>query len=162
MDATRTEEYRVLVEINTATGHRVTESWLRDGKLHREFGPAVRTFDETTGELESEKWMIEGEPHRDHDLPCETVWDTETGRIEHETYMVRGKLHRDGDRPAQVSYDPNNGRTVREEYWIDNELHRDALAAIIVRDPVTGNVRWEAYYKHGYRLSLPDRSPDPT
>lgn len=157
----RSEEYTVRVDICIETGHRTRETWLKDGKPHRDFGPAICYFTELDGIFWGEDWYVNGIHHRDGDKPATTHVDPETGIIESLSYVVNGLVHRDGDKPARISFNPDTGQIKREEYWQHGKLHRDKQAAIIVYETGTGKIKHEWYYKNGHKLSLPGSRPTP-
>ena len=78
--------------------------WYKNGKLHREDGPAV------TYAGIAEHYYIDDNLHRE-DGPAMT-YDTPDGS--HKEWWVNGKLHRD-DGPAQIL---SNG----QERWFDNGM----------------------------------------
>jgi hypothetical protein len=93
--------------------------WYKDGKLHREDGPAI---DHNDGYRE---WWVDGKLHR-IDGPA----------IEYEDgdryWYINGKLHRI-DGPA---IDHNDGH---REWWVDGKLHRIDGPAI---EYVNGDKEW--------------------
>lgn len=73
----------------------------------------------------------------------------ETGRIKCEEWYLDDKLCRYGNRPALVEYDEISGVVVREEYWLAGARHRTHGAAVIRRDPNSGEIILEQYYYGG-------------
>lgn len=157
---TYTIEYQVSVEVDEETGNPVLETWMKDGTVHREHGPAIVRFDHLTRHKVEERWMHNGELHREGDEPAWSYFDLSDGSADTISFYKNGKLHRDDDKPAQISFCVDSKDVVaREEYWFNGQLHREKLAAIIVYDRETGGVIWEKYYKHGYELTVPGSKP---
>ena len=104
------------------------QRWFKDGKVHRENGPAIIWRD---GEQD---WYKDGKRHRDGDLPAVV---TESGILHYYKY---GKLHRDGDLPAIMR--PSGHRAWYQDGW----EHRDGdKPAVISGD---GDEEW---WRHGNR-----------
>ena len=120
----------------------------KNGKLHREYGPAIIGFDEN-GKIIMEKWYNNGELHR-KDGPAYIEYD-ENGKMYFETWYNYGKLHRK-DGPAYIEYD-ENGEIVYEKWYINNVLHREDGPAKISSD---GYLKYEEWYNDGnlYNKSL--------
>jgi hypothetical protein len=126
---------------DNATGVIMDEQYWRDGKRHRDHGPAHIRRDETRKVL-LEAWCAEGKLHRD---PKEgpALWQVLDGPHGYSErpcteirYCVRGELHRDEeDGPAWTKRDNETGVPVTEEYWRDGDLHREDGPAVITRWP---------------------------
>jgi hypothetical protein len=78
--------------------------WLKDGKLHRNNGPAVQKL-YTGGETE-EEYYSDGIRYR-----VRKTWPT--GSFEEEHYDENGQLHNDNG-PARIAYNAATGLTVKE------------------------------------------------
>jgi hypothetical protein len=115
-------------------------------------GPALRKWDQDTGELTYECWHDEeGKLHRGGNKPARIKVNPYSKVIECEEYFIHGQQHRllEGA-PATIRRDPVSGKVVHEEWWHKGTLHRDfAKAAIISRDEDTNVVTYEAYYTKG-------------
>ena len=113
----------VMAMICEVTGYRVWRN--RNGKLHRDDGPAVVHPDGTV------KWYCNGKLHRDGG-PAIVYPD---GTVK---WCRNGKLHRDGS-PAVVYPDGT------EMWYRDGRLHRDDGPAIVYPDDT------KEWYRHGKR-----------
>jgi hypothetical protein len=152
------------------------EEFYRNGKLHRENGPA-RIEQQPDGSHYGEYWYRDGQQHCS-DGPA--VVEREADGSVAEEYWVNGKLHRD-DGPAEIEYgpdgfigyqsywrdgtqledaiqrdtDPPDGHrrkteydgTIIEEYRQNGQLHRDDGPAHVV-EHLKNNTREESYYRH--------------
>ena len=108
------------------------EGWYRDGKRHREDGPAA-VYDPThNSEGRIEVWCRNGKIHR-VDGPA-TVFDparNPEGRIEE--WWRNGEVHRE-DGPAVV-YDPTHNSEGRVETWFWGGVLYRKNGPVIVYDP---------------------------
>lgn len=99
------------------------ELWLKDGKIHREGGPASSTWDEA-GVLISEAWYQNGRWHRSPwDGPASWSLDAKKGVILQEGYYWEGRPHRI-DGPALISRSVRTGLVVREEWVVHGVIKR--------------------------------------
>ncbi len=108
------------------------ERWYRDGKLHRDDGPAeISYFDD---QLDEEYWYRHGKLHR-KDGPAE-IW-YECGQIIKEYWCRDDKLHRE-DGPAEIYYE--NGQ-IDEEYWRrDGKLCPTGVLTSAIYNNITSKV----------------------
>lgn len=142
-------------------------AWHKEGKLHREDGPALINTNHNGTGTTVEAYYHEGELHRDEaEGPA---WENkDSGEA---GYYRHGKLHRDNgpavihgdgkgglvaeiyyqndkrhrvDGPAEVRYEPDG--TLTEMYYIDGVRHREDGPAISVRNGLR-----EEYYQYGKR-----------
>ena len=101
--------------------------WYKDGKLHREDGPAVEWEDG------SKEWLIEGKLHR---LDGPAMEDVDG----YKAWFVNGKAHR-VDGPAVIDAEGN-------EEWLQNgKFHRLDGPAIVRKDG------FKAWYFGGVKVS---------
>lgn len=116
---------------NPKNGFEVSENettrWFKDGLLHREDGPAVKTKDG------AERWYQNGKLHRE-DGPAivsekEQVW------------ALNGRFHRGDDKPAVLREDKT------QAWFIDGYRHRENGPAVIKAD---GTKEW---YVRGRQIS---------
>ena len=70
-------------------GRGVCEEWWRDGKQHRDGGPAVIARDQASGAVTYEEWWREGRLHRE-DGPAVIDYDAETGLVTHAEWWLNG------------------------------------------------------------------------
>lgn len=92
-------------------GNRV---WRRNGRLHRENGPAFITINDD-GEVVAESWFFNGMHHRT-DGPAHVAFDDD-GTLRVEEWWVNDKKHRE-DGPAEIWY-RSDGTIRNVEYWLD-------------------------------------------
>jgi hypothetical protein len=78
--APTTETYTVTIERDLRTGVLVGEQWYKDGRRHREDGPAVVRRDPWTGVIVEEAWFKKDLFHRD-DGPAAIERNAVTGRV---------------------------------------------------------------------------------
>lgn len=89
--------------------------WYRDGKLHREDGPA-EIYYTGSGKIKYESWLKNGIGHRENAPAVIIYW--EDGTKSKEVWKYNDKLHRT-DGPAVIEYDPYEN-IVSKEYYIDD------------------------------------------
>src|ERR1700734_1354236 len=87
----REEAFKVEILRDTRTGMAVCEKWTKDGRLHREDGPAVIDRDGVTGIITREVWMRDNERHRE-DGPAVISRKASTGQI-HRSAWFRNGIH---------------------------------------------------------------------
>jgi hypothetical protein len=126
--------------------------WYKNGKLHREDGPAIEY---SNGEM---RWFQNNQPHRE-DGPAIIESDGT------QWWYQRGELHREREPAVEYSngtkYWYKNGQRHREdgpaieyahghkEWWIRGKLHREDGPAIIESD----GTQW--WYKNSERIKPP-------
>jgi len=59
------ETYTVTIRHDRATNVVVSERWEKDGREHRDHGPALISRDAVTGMITDEKWLRQGQLHRE-------------------------------------------------------------------------------------------------
>ena len=96
-------------------GKEITQYYDKDGRLHRENGPAMVSANNSW-------WYRHGELHRDGDLPAVT----NNGDL---YWYLNGKKHRDGDKPAIIMF-------TGSRFWYQHGVqHRDdEKPAVIFND----------------------------
>jgi len=115
----------------------VVEAWRKDGKLHREDGPAlVERYPDGTV---IEQWYRNGKLHRE-DGPA-WVRRYPDGTVVERWYR-NGKRHYEGG-PAWVERYPDG--TVIEQWYRNGELHREDGPALVEHRP-DGTTESEAWY----------------
>jgi antitoxin component YwqK of YwqJK toxin-antitoxin module len=92
------------------------EEWSKDGRYHREDGPA-RIYYYRNGNIEHKAWYRDGKQHRE-DGPAGIGYDQDS-TIQREGWYINDKLHRE-DGPARIVYH-SNGKIKSEQYYIDGE-----------------------------------------
>ncbi len=122
-----------------------TKIWRRDGKLHREDGPAVERPDGT------KQWWLDGQQHREGGPAVERANGTKEwwlGGQRHredgpavewaggtKAWWLYGQQHREG-RPAVERADGT------KEWWLDGKLHREDGPAV---ERANGTKAWWLY-----------------
>jgi hypothetical protein len=86
-----TVKEKIEIEIwrDAATGVVTCEVYLRDGKFHRDDGPAVIGHDPAAGTVTHEGYWRDGKRHRD-DGPAVIGRDPATGTVTREAYWRNG------------------------------------------------------------------------
>jgi hypothetical protein len=102
-----------------------SKEWYKDGKLHRENGPAVESPDGY------KQWYKEGKRHRENGPAIEWA----DGR---KKWFKNGQIHRE-DGPAFESPDGH------KEWWVKDQFHREDGPAY---EPADGTKKW---FKNGKR-----------
>ncbi len=158
-----TENYQVSISKSTQTGGLLREAWqTQTGISYSPCGPAVRLWDEQTGELTFELWRDkDGNIHRDNDLPAWVKKDPLTKVITEECYLIHGVSHRHLENaPTQIFRDPETGKITYKEWKQHGKYHRESgLPAVVSRDPKTDVITYEAYYIHGEGVKEIERDP---
>ena len=95
---------------------QINEGWYRDGKLHREDGPAINNWQDEKKIREC--WYRDGKYHRE-DGPAFTTWQNE--KKIREGWFRDGKSHRE-DGPAWTKWE--NEKKIMEKWYHDDNLHR--------------------------------------
>ena len=113
------------------SGSKTNKIWYRDGKFHREGGPAIQKNG-------TKKWYRNGRLHRGDDKPA-IIQKDGTKR-----WYRDGKLHRDDDKPAIIQKKYLQ-RYDTKKWYRDGRLHRDDGPAIKYFD---GRQEW---YRDGKR-----------
>ena len=127
------EEHKLEVGDLTRYTHKMksngTQSWCKDGKLHRDGDLPAEIMSDGT-----QLWYKDGKKHRDGDLPAMISADGT------QCWYKNDEVHRDGDLPAMIM---PNGR----QCWYNNGVrHRDGYLPAVMR--VDGTQEW---YKNGER-----------
>jgi len=134
------------------------KKWYKDGKIHKDDGPAVIEYDPEgnilleywykNGNKLSEYWYKDGKMHKD-DGPAKKMYNA-AGALTGEQWYKNGKHHRNGG-PASTKYYPGkyypDGRKkIKWEMWYeDDKLNRDDGPAMIDYD-LEGNISEEDWY----------------
>jgi hypothetical protein len=108
-------EYRIV-----ENGSAFTETYLLDGELHREDGPAAIMRRTSDGRIAWETWYRHGKLHRQHG-PAATYYNLQTGRVEEAFYFREGRLEREDGGPECIEFDPDNGRIRNASWWRNDE-----------------------------------------
>jgi len=98
----------------------ILELWCRNGKVHRENGPALKCYYKDVATLI--EWYRDGRRHREDDEPAVSSYD-ESGEIITEKWCIDGKLHRENG-PAVITYFKNGNRHY-ESWFVEGLQHRD-------------------------------------
>ena len=93
------EKYQVRVEYDAETGHRVFESWVQNGYLHRPSAPAVMYFSRNTGALLGEEYWQNGKRHCENG-PAIINRDHNTGTIIFAEYYLEGRKQSNSKGPV--------------------------------------------------------------
>ena len=158
------ESYQVTVHKNPKTGQVTQEFWeTNEGRYYCPHGPAIRRWDEDTGELQEEAWFNkEGEIHRDGGKPARVTIDPYTKIITCEEYFINGKEHRllEGA-PTRIGRDPVSGKIEYEEWKRHGKFYREnGQPSAIYKAPETGVITYEAYYNgEGKLIDVIERDP---
>ena len=115
-------EYRIVED-----GAVFTETYLLDGELHREDGPAATMRRTRDGGIAWETWYRHGVLHRENG-PAAIYYNLDTGRVEEIYYFLDGKLQRKDDGPESIEFDPNTGRIRDATWWRDEEPQQLTLS----------------------------------
>lgn len=123
--------------------HFCVIAWLKDGKLHREGGPAYIEYKKRQGvefsdfknlgdvpdeDIKEIVWYKDGKPHREEDLPAIVKKSTDKNVS---IWLIDGKRHRI-DNPAFIS-------TEWQAWYNQGVLHRKDGPAVISKE---GNREW--------------------
>jgi hypothetical protein len=122
-----------------ATGRRLLERHVVDGRMHADGRAAHRVWDAATGTLVREAWYQHGELDR-ADGPALQTYDVASG-TRHVAWYRRDELHRDADEPALTIDGPD--ATLRD-YFRHGRRHRDGGRPARIR-----TTRSCEYYVHG-------------
>jgi hypothetical protein len=77
-------------QMNPLTGFVTYEEWLKDGKLHRDDGPATIERDAKTGVVTCEYWIKDGKQDRTGG-PAVIIRDRQTGKVTDEAWFKDGR-----------------------------------------------------------------------
>ncbi len=108
-------EYRIV-----ENGSAFTETYLLDGELHRDDGPAAIMRRTCDGQVAWETWYRHGVLHRE-DGPAALYYNLETGRVEEIYFFRDGKMARDDNGPESIEFDPRTGQILDAAWWRDDE-----------------------------------------
>jgi hypothetical protein len=125
------------------------EEWSKDGKRHREDGPAYIWYN-LDGTKAFEKWHKDGEYHREDGPALISYFDN--GSKEYEYWCKDDKIHRE-DGPARISYNLDGTKDYEWWYLHDQEYteseHKELLElckTIITRDAAIMNIKHPSEY----------------
>lgn len=123
------------------------EEWHCNGNLHREDGPAIRSF--AQGTLWREEWYMTGMLHRT-DGPAVSEYNT-MGSLTHAIWYDRGRIHRTTG-PAQVlaSFGGMFSWTYR---WYLDSVHVPSFEDVLEYSTIEGQTQLDAYYSYADRVS---------
>jgi hypothetical protein len=134
-------------EIYDARGNLIIRCWYKDGKLHREDGPAGIQYNKD-GHKMGERWYKNGQLHRE-DSPAEIRYGY-NGKIVYEAWAKNGRTHRENG-PAIINYWMNGLKSA--EIWVyKNKLHRTDGPAVIEYD-LYGDIELEEYYVNNIKIT---------
>jgi hypothetical protein len=88
-DRVEEELYAVQISRSARTGVHLTESWKKNGILHREDGPAKISRDRETGAVIREVWIRDNRLHR-VDGPAVVSRDPISGRVKRRAWFING------------------------------------------------------------------------
>jgi antitoxin component YwqK of YwqJK toxin-antitoxin module len=97
-----TVSYKYEVTLLT-DGSVESESFYKEGELHREGDQPARIWYRADGSVSIESFYKEGELHREGDQPAWISYRYD-GSVSIEWFYKEGQLHREGDRPARIEY----------------------------------------------------------
>lgn len=100
-------------EIYDAKGNLIIRCWYKDGKLHRENGPAWIEYDEN-GKVIEERWYQMGRLHREDGPAIIKYFLNE--KVKNEVWYKDDLLHRE-DGPAWIEYDIDGG-IIEKSYYV--------------------------------------------
>ena len=111
-------------------GNKESESWSKDGKLHRENELPAKIEYWNDGTIKREQWYINGEKFRNNNLPVEISY-FQNGIKRSEDWFNCNQLHSNNDLPASIAYNEDSSK--RWEMWYNyGRQHRgDDLPAYI-------------------------------
>lgn len=104
------------------------ETWEREGKVHRSYGPAYFETRTDTGVIVNEQYWFDGKMHRSEG-PAYTVRDGNSGQILREEFYEDDRRHRDNG-PALIEYCPLSGRVLAAQYWTNGQLQQKKVRPI--------------------------------
>jgi antitoxin component YwqK of YwqJK toxin-antitoxin module len=96
--------------------------YTKNGKRHREDGPAVLRYWNSSGLVMVKEYYVEGKRHREGG-PAE-IWYKEDGTLKYESFYVDG-YPRDCEKGALYIDYHKNGNVRVETYKRDGDLHRE-------------------------------------
>ena len=106
---------------NRSTGEPLIREWYRDGKKHRENGPALIHPMPGRNRLIKE-WWFDDVHHRWEDHPARTEERLDSGMLLKAEFFYQGQLHRPRDQgPAVVQYDPETGQATNFQSWEEGQ-----------------------------------------
>jgi hypothetical protein len=136
------------------------QSYWKNGKLHREDGPAYVEQNFATGIRREEHWL-DGTLHRPSVEGPAVIETDAAGRTVTAIYIESGKRHRAAEAgPAFVGSEMDGERAHVEEYYWEGEWHRPAEAGPAVRvvEP-SGKVLYEIFFEAGRLHRDPAEGP---
>lgn len=139
-----------------ANGTLGTKQWLKDGKLHREDGPAVITYSDCyDDEIRGMQWYQNGKLHRE-DGPASLYIQVDYER----RVGIDNTLHCDSEQDWYIDSKLHHGYFIHEQKWYQNgELHRlDGPAHIMRHEYDHGaDIQDQKWYQNGklHRLDGP-------
>tara|TARA_R110002072_G_scaffold266193_2_gene425038 strand:- start:5275 stop:5688 length:414 start_codon:yes stop_codon:yes gene_type:complete len=109
--------FEVKIIRNATTGLVSAEHWLIGGKGESPPGdrPSTILYDEE-GRVDALLWKKDGKLHRENG-PAWISVNPETGVHTHEDYYENGLCHRGGRLPAQIRRDGGTGEVTQVMYW---------------------------------------------
>uniref|UniRef100_A0A6C0KDW6 Uncharacterized protein n=1 Tax=viral metagenome TaxID=1070528 RepID=A0A6C0KDW6_9ZZZZ len=109
-------------------GKLLAETWLKNGKQHRDRKKPAETKWFESGTLSGLSYYKDGNLHRDNKLPAYVrLW--ETGRPKRIEWWVNGRMHHVGG-PVLAVFD-SAGKPTRQEWGINGYLHRPDGPAVV-------------------------------
>ncbi len=131
----------------------VKETWLQNGVVHRNGGPAIIRRDINSGNILSREWFDNGLRHR-VEAPAFLY---EHDDITVHAWYEMGKRHRIGG-PSFTEVWQDTGLVFREEWQQSGDYHRPNGPARIARDGESGIITYEWWYRDG-KLHRKDDKP---
>ena len=102
---------------NRETGEPLIQEWYRDGRRHREGGPAVIHPMPGFNCLIKE-WWFKDAIHHWEDKPARTEEALDSGRLLAAEFFYEGQRHRFRDQgPAVIKYDSETGEVSNFQFW---------------------------------------------
>jgi len=128
------------------------ELWCQYGKVHRENGPAFKTY--YKGVVSRASWFRDGRLHREDDEPA-SIWYDQYGGIVSENWAVNDEFHREGNKPAIIRYYSDS--SIYNKWYKNGELHRE--------NDKPADIQWaedckKVYYKKWFKNGQLHREND--
>ena len=87
-------------------GQTMEETWLLNGRCHREGDLPARIEYYRSGRVRQAKWYLNGQKHRAGDQPAELEY-YEGGQVKEAEWYLNGRQHRENGQPTEIEYYEN-------------------------------------------------------
>lgn len=122
----------------------MSETWYKDGKVHRDGDKPAYTQTRLTGT--DECWYQNGHMNRDGDKPASISY-FKNGEVSSKVWYKNGLTHRDNDKPAYIRW--YGGGSISAEVWYDHgHVSRDGDKPAMLSYSTDG-VKTQIWYKDG-------------